>query len=35
MAAAVEALGTSDAKHGMRLRLENYAFWNLGLQVGA
>lgn len=33
MAAAVEALGASDAKHGVRVRLENFAFWQLGLQV--
>lgn len=32
--AAVEAAGATDAKHGTRLRLENYAFLQLGLQVG-
>ena len=32
--AAVEAAGAGDAKHGTRLRLENYAFLQLGLQVG-
>lgn len=31
--AAVEAAGATDAKHGTRLRLENYAFLQLGLQV--
>lgn len=33
--AAVEAAGAVDAKHGTRLRLENYAFLQLGLQVRA
>lgn len=31
--AEVEAAGATDAKHGTRLRLENYAFLQLGLQV--
>lgn len=35
MGAAVETLGASDAKHGARLRLENYAFLQLALQVAA
>ena len=33
MAAAVDALAGTDAKHGARLQLENYAFWQLGLQA--
>lgn len=28
----MEAAGATDAKHGVRLRLENYAFWQLVLQ---
>ncbi|PRW58682.1 exocyst complex component SEC3A [Chlorella sorokiniana] len=31
--AAVETAGATDAKHGTRLRLENYAFLQLGLQA--